>query len=199
MKRRDFVKTGLAAGAMTALPHSVLAQEAVAKRTPRDAEGPFYPLGNRDNDSADLLVNMQTQRGDILLLKGTIIDIYGQPVQGTTIDLWQTDPEGRYLHPDDTSPGARHTDFAYWGKAVSGQDGAYAFRTYVPGAYAPRPAHIHYKVFRDGRHVLTSQIYFRELGGTKGHSFSTRDQDLLEASLTQVGESTFETDFRIVI
>ena len=199
MKRRDFVKTGLAAGAVSALPGTLLAQEEIYQRTPRDAEGPFYPVGSRSNDQPDMLATMQTQRGDILYLNGTVTDVYGARVAGALVDLWQTDPEGRYRHPSDTSPGERYEDFAYWGKATISEDGRFSFRTYVPGAYTPRPAHIHYKVFRDNRPVLTSQIYFRELGGKKGHSFSRQNEDLLVASLVQIKPDTFETDFRVVI
>jgi protocatechuate 3,4-dioxygenase beta subunit len=91
----------------------------------------------------------------------------GHPVDKAVIEIWQTDPYGRYKDQRDKSPGPRDPDFQYWGKAVTGPDGAYSFTTLVPGAYQPRPAHIHFKIWSDGKVRLTSQIYFTKTGINK--------------------------------
>ena len=185
MKRRTFVATGLAATATLLLP-AARASQSLAK-TPRDTEGPFYPVAPRDNDTNDLLGAMTEPRGDILRLNGLLSDTGGAPVPGAIIDIWQTDPDGRYNHPGDDRGNTLFEDFAYWGKATTASDGRFTFRTYIPGAYRPRPSHIHYIVWQNGRRALTSQIYFRASRGVQ------------TADLRPDGPGRFVTDYRIVI
>ncbi len=199
MKRRTFVKSGLATGATLLAATPLQAKDAIYKRTPRDVEGPFYPVGSRDNDSNDLILRAAKIRGDVVNLSGDLVDVSGQPIASRIIDIWHTDPLGRYKHPRDGKPGERFDDFAYWGQAITDPNGRYTFRTYVPGAYGGRPAHIHFKVRNNSRVLLTSQIYFRETGGTDGQARSSDAEDLQVAGLRPAGDGIFETDFRIVI
>lgn len=150
------------------LGFSLLAQGALAEnqyvKTPADYEGPFYPITKQqdeDNDLTRFAGQNERAKGEILNLKGVVLNIKGQPQKGVTIEIWQTDPQGRYRHPHDTSPGKRDPHFQYWGKTVTGKDGTYSFKTIIPGEYAPRPAHIHFKVWVDGKVILTSQIYMK--------------------------------------
>lgn len=135
---------------------------AALPQTPADYQGPFYPVvrqADEDNDLIRVAGREETARGDILHLSGKVVDQQGRPVDNAVVEIWQTDPQGHYKDERDTSPGRRDPDFQYWGKAVAGEDGSYSFTTLVPGAYPPRPAHIHFKVWVDGRVRLTSQMY----------------------------------------
>ncbi|MBZ0295477.1 MAG: carboxypeptidase regulatory-like domain-containing protein [Anaerolineae bacterium] len=97
-----------------------------------------------------------------VLLEGTVTDATGEPIAGATVEIWQTDVNGNYDHPNDSDPSVLLPDFQYFGTATTAEDGTYAFLTVKPGAYEPRPSHIHFKVKIDGEEVLTSQFYFEE-------------------------------------
>ena len=75
MKRREFIKSA-ALGSMGGLLISQTfgAQAGGKMLTPREVEGPFYPITPQKDKDADL-----TQvEGKVGRAKGTIIDIFGQ-------------------------------------------------------------------------------------------------------------------------
>lgn len=78
------------------------------------------------------------------------------------MEIWQTDMDGTYNHPGDSTADDLLDDFQYFGTATTDEEGYYAFMTVKPGQYEPRPVHIHFKVKIDGETVLTSQFYFAE-------------------------------------
>jgi protocatechuate 3,4-dioxygenase beta subunit len=60
-------------------------------------------------------------------------------------------------------------DFRYWGETFTDADGAYWFKTIIPGAYPAgegwtRPPHIHFRVARLGFAELITQMYFKGNG-----------------------------------
>jgi len=167
--------------------------------TPPDAEGPFYPRGDRSKDSEDLLRDMISQRGETLRFGGSVVNTQGQAQSGLIVDIWHTDPEGRYNHPYDGSAGERFDDFAYWGKATTNANGQFTFRTYVPGAYGGRPAHIHYIIWNGETRLLTSQIYFKGFDAGTGAVIKSTRHDLRQAKLIRANATDFATDFRVVI
>jgi len=199
MDRRNILKSGIFGSAACLAATTSYAREKTLRRLPQDFEGPFYPRGNRNADTPDLLRNMKNPHGDILHLAGRVLDEYGDPVSDAVIDIWQTDPDSRYKHPNDRSRGDRYDDFAYWGKSVTDAEGQYSFRTYVPGAYRPRPSHIHYKIWRDGNPVLTSQIYFQERGGTRGRSRFENLSSRQVTSLKPRKPGEYDCEFQIVV
>src|SRR4051812_18802044 len=69
-----------------------------------------------------------------------------EPVSGATVEIWQCDAHGRYLHPADTGKRPRDSAFQGYGRITSGADGAYRFRTIRPVAYPGRTPHIHFAV-----------------------------------------------------
>jgi len=171
-------------------------------KTPADYEGPFYPVTKQPDIDNDLVhVNGRTAvaKGDILNLSGVVVNTRGEPQENITIEIWQTDPLGRYKHPGDSSAGERDPNFQYWGAAITGADGSFFFKTIVPGAYQPRPAHIHFKVWQNGRLLLTSQIYFREYAENGRRPSMTDQIGLQSVDLKPVKKGEFESFFRIVI
>lgn len=109
-------------------------------------------------DSFDPITGVE----DSLVLYGRVLDVNGDPVVGTAVEIWQTDENGSYDHPDDPSTDDRNLDFQFFGTATVDENGFYLFRTKLPGEYEPRPRHIHFKVKQSGATMLTSQFYFSD-------------------------------------
>ena len=171
-------------------------------KTPADYEGPFYPVTKQQDVDSDLThVKGQTgiAKGDILNLSGLVVNTRGETQQNLIIEIWQTDPLGRYKHPGDSTPGERDPNFQYWGAAFTDADGKYFFKTVVPGAYEPRPAHIHYKVLKDGKTLLTSQIYFMKPNERDKLPSLTSQIELQTTDLIPTESGEFEAFFRIVL
>lgn len=196
MKRRRFVQSAAAAGLMATPLRGLLAAGETLPRTPRDYQGPYYPRGPR-NETSDLILGEPRQA--VLHLGGRVVDVHGEPLESVVVDIWQTDALGRYKHPRDRSEGERWDDFLYWGESQTDASGAFGFRTYVPGAYAPRPAHIHYKVWDGDSELLTSQIYFAGLGGANGHSRSPSLSHLQTVALQERDAGNLEAALTVVI
>jgi len=104
----------------------------------------------------------QDLTGQPLLLQGQLLDTGGAPITDAVIELWQTDINGHYDHPNDATEAELLPDFQYFGTTTTDADGYYAFSTVKPAQYEVRPPHLHYKVKLDGQTVLTSQWYFEE-------------------------------------
>jgi protocatechuate 3,4-dioxygenase beta subunit len=146
------------AGAALAAP----AFAAVA--TPRQTEGPFYPVdwsGDADNDLVVVRGEAARALGQVAHVMGRVLDAAGRPVGDAVVEIWQCDANGRYRHPGDTSflGAARDPGFQGRGRMTVAADGAYRFRTIRPVAYGGRAPHIHFRVVRGGREVLTTQLY----------------------------------------
>jgi len=131
--------------------------------TPSQQEGPYYTVNkpeDRDNDLVAFTGANDAPEGQILEFDGTVYDANGFPIEGITVEIWQTDANGFYLHADDPGTEQRDLNFQFYGEAVTDENGRYNFRTILPGLYEPRPRHIHIKVKRDGQALLTTQFYF---------------------------------------
>jgi len=153
-----------ASAAVVTAPPTVVRSE-VDYITPAQQEGPYYPLdkpSDRDNDLVDFAGASGAPAGEILNLSGVIYNAGGMPLEGITVEIWQTDNSGVYNHPGDPGTAGRDPNFQFYGESVTGADGVYSFRTIVPGRYEPRPRHIHVKVKRDGELLLTTQFYFAD-------------------------------------
>ncbi len=195
MHRRIFIKRTLAAGIAAVPAARLLASTEMLPKTPPDFEGPFYPVGPR-NRVSDLILG--EPRDEVLEFSGVVVNVHGDPLPGALVGIWQTDRLGRYQHPRDTSPGERWDDFLYWGESVTRNNGAFEFRTYVPAGYGRRPPHIHYKVWRERQHLLTSQVYFREFGGARGAS-RFPDRSALQTVALEHTNGGVAAMFRIVV
>ena len=166
------------------------------KKTPQDAEGPFYPTerqADEDNDLIHIKGTTQSAKGDVLHLTGAVFNQAGTPQSDVVVEIWQTDANGIYRHPRDRSAGARDPFFQYWGRATTDNEGKYNFKTLIPGAYEPRPAHIHFKVWEGDKVVLTSQMYI-----VKDAVNSAKVNELLRLDVTKNKEGEYSGFFRIV-
>lgn len=141
-----------------------------------------------------------TADGEVLVFGGRVLDQLGRPVQNTSVEIWQTDGRGVYQHPGDSKTNQRDKGFQFFGTSVTDSSGNYMFRTIVPGQYEPRPRHIHVKIRRSGKVILTSQIYFSVDGETSGVGSSTRNLRMeLDAVENPDGSTLYNGIFDFVV
>ena len=156
-------------GTLACAAQPVLAQGMIP--TPRQTEGPFYPDRlplDQDNDLTRVAGHDAPAAGQITDLAGRILDGRGQPLRGVVIEIWQVDNNGHYIHTADAGAG-NDANFQGFGRFETGQDGAYRFRTIKPVPYPGRTPHIHVKLLKGGRELLTTQMY------VQGHALNERD------------------------
>jgi protocatechuate 3,4-dioxygenase beta subunit len=141
--------------------------------TPRATEGPFYPDKlplDTDNDLLRINEAITPAVGEVTWLSGRLLAANGSPIRNATLEIWQCDSTGVYLH---TSSGGRapkrDANFQGFGRFVTGANGEYVFRTIKPVVYPGRTPHIHLAVKIKGRKELITQCYI------KGHPGNTRD------------------------
>ena len=129
-------------------------------RTPRLTEGPFYPHKlplDTDNDLLIINDSITQAVGDVTHLSGRILSASGEPMPNTTIEIWQCDSKGVYIAQGATGRG--DPNFQGFGCFVTGSTGEYRFRTIKPVPYAGRTPHIHVKVKKGGKELLTTQLF----------------------------------------
>lgn len=159
---RRTVLTHVGAGAGIALMPFSPAFAAGLVPTPAQTEGPFYPTGfpaDIDNDLVQVRGQAAQALGQVLHLRGRVIDLGGGARSGAMIEIWQCDAQGVYDHPRQPGLARRDAAFQGYGRMLVDAEGRYSFRTLKPVAYPGRTPHIHLKVTTaDGRR-LTSQFY----------------------------------------
>lgn len=158
--------------------------------TPAMTEGPFYPDKlplDQDNDLIIIGDGLTPAVGEITHLTGRILDASGQPIRNATIEIWQCDANEVYLHTADSVPKKDQQDrnFQGFGKFETASDGGYRFRTIKPVPYPGRPApHIHVKVKKGGRELLTTQINIAGHPGNEVDGVVRSAGGLIERELT---------------
>lgn len=140
--------------------------------TVSEITGPVFGhsiLSELDND---LIHNFakpgESAIGERIIVHGRVLDERGRAVPGVLLEFWQANAGGRYRHKKETYLAAIDPNFGGCGRAITDDEGRYAFRTIRPGAYPwPngvndwRPAHIHFSVFGHGfAQRLITQMYF---------------------------------------
>jgi protocatechuate 3,4-dioxygenase beta subunit len=169
VNRRHFLRNAAFTAALFSTP-GLLAEELV--RTPRQTEGPFYPNHlPLDTDNDLLVINDATTPsiGEVTYVSGRILDAKGDPIRNALVEIWQCDANGAYLHTGTSNAEKRDKNFQGFGRFLTGSTGEYLFRTIKPVPYPGRTPHIHYKVKRAGKELLTTQCYI------KGHPGNERD------------------------
>lgn len=189
MSRRTAIQVGLGAAAATVVgavvPGNQTSEECA---TPQQREGPFFPTRDQPDKDIDPTIiegRSGAALGEVVYVKGQVIDESLLPVAGALVDLWQANHHGRYRHEADPNPAPEDPNFQGWGQLRTDADGAFAFKTIIPGAYPAsadwwRPPHIHFKVAKRGYHELVTQMYFagEELNGPDRilHSLTEEEQ-----------------------
>ncbi len=110
--------------------------------------------------------------GELILVTGRVLDSSGQPIEGATLDIWQTAPNGLYSSQD-----PEQDKFSFHAIFTTGKDGSYCFTTVRPVSYTVptdgpvgeilnatgrhpwRPSHLHYIVKADGYRDLVTEVF----------------------------------------
>lgn len=132
--------------------------------TPRQTEGPFYPVPlPLDTDNDLLIVNdgITASIGEVTHLSGRLLDAKGDPIRNAVVEIWQVDGNGIYLHQDSDGAERRDKNFQGFGRFLTGSTGEYYFRTVKPIGYPGRVPHIHFAVKMQGRKKWTTQCYVK--------------------------------------
>jgi protocatechuate 3,4-dioxygenase beta subunit len=175
-------------GAAAFLTPGLFAEELV--RTPRQTEGPFYPNKlplDTDNDLLIINNSITPAVGEVTHLSGRILDAKGEPVRNALVEIWQVDGKGVYLHTADSGPKENQRDkhFQGFGRFLTGSSGEYYFRTIKPVPYPGRTPHIHFKIKKGSKELLTTQCYVKGEARNDGDFIfrSIRDAKAREAVL----------------
>ena len=129
--------------------------------------GPFYPVTEPLDQGGDLTMvkgRAGKAQGHIVYLSGRVLDLNGEPIPNTRVEIWQANTFGRYAHPGDSNPAPLDLNFEGHGVGITDTDGRYSFKTVKPAAYPAaegltRPPHIHFMVTA-GPDRLVTQMYF---------------------------------------
>ena len=166
----------------------VLAEELM--QTPRQTEGPFYPDRlplDTDNDLLVINDGITPAVGEITYVSGRILDAKGDPVRNAVVEIWQCDAQGAYLHSGTDNNDKRDKNFQGFGRFVTGSTGEYLFRTIKPVPYPGRTPHIHYKIKRQGKELLTTQCYIK--------GFAQNERDGIFRRLDAKSRAAVEVEF----
>lgn len=151
---------------------------------------PIY-LAN-DSDLTQVKGRPGAASGQVVYVKGQVLNENCLPLPNATIIIWQASETGRYNHTGDAANESfidprtaeiihrlHDPAFQYWGKATTNAKGEYLFKTIVPGFYPAdlsskwyRPPHIHFMVSATGYPQLVTQMYF--------HSPEINDNDWIQ-------------------
>jgi protocatechuate 3,4-dioxygenase alpha subunit len=129
--------------------------------------GPFFP-GQFVTGCEDLTSFQGKQAsGQHIVLTGRVVEEGNRPILNAIVEIWQPDANGVFRHPLD--PRVRDADpgFYGWGRARTGADGVYSFRTVMPGVSGsdgdgvPRCAHLNLMILAIGltRRLVTTVFF----------------------------------------
>ena len=196
MARRDWLKWGAAGlGAMAVGGRRLWAQDekpgSFAQelvRTPKQTEGPFYPVKlplDTDNDLIIVNDSLTSAVGEVTQLSGRILDSKGDPIRNVLVEIWQVDHNGAYLHDGTSNKEKRDANFQGFGRFLTGSTGEYYFRTIKPVPYPGRCPHIHVAIKMKGREKWTTQCYVKgHPGNEKDGIYKSIKDDKQRASVT---------------
>jgi protocatechuate 3,4-dioxygenase alpha subunit len=147
-------------------------------QTPWQTVGPFFHTSLPWKGSADLVGSLEMARGavagKVIDIGGRVFDGEGAPVPDALIEIWQANAAGRYNSPADSRDAIPlDAGFTGFGRAATGEDGAYRFRTVLPGR-VPGPGNSlqapHAALSILGRGLmkrLVTRIYFEDGEGNE--------------------------------
>ena len=140
------------------------------KGTNSSVLGPFHISNPPPMDmGADL---KGSYGGELVLVKGKVVDTNGNPISGATLDIWQTAPNGLYSSQD-----PEQDMMNFHALFTTGDDGCYSFTTVRPVVYTVptdgpvgellnatgrhpwRPSHLHYIIKANGFRSLVTEVF----------------------------------------
>lgn len=170
---------------------------AVLKLTPRQTEGPFYPVDIPLDSDADLVQVEGMSRpatGIVVHLTGKVLDINGKPISGAKVEIWQCDAFGAYKHPSDRGD-ISEPEFQGYGVTSTLERGEFRFRTIRPMRYPGRTPHIHAKITPPGSRTLTTQFFVEgEQGNSTDFLYRRIREDLRSMVTARYPDSSEESN-----
>lgn len=187
LTRRRLITSAAALAMAKTMPAFAAAQVS----TPRQTEGPFYPQdwsGDIDNDLVLVKGSAAKALGTVTHVSGRVLTPSGAALPGATVEIWQCDSQGHYLHPADepwVGRSERDVGFQGRGRMLTGEDGRYTFRTIRPVSYPGRTPHIHFRVAQGDQELLTTQMYVAgEAGNESDGVYTSISDEAARASVT---------------
>jgi protocatechuate 3,4-dioxygenase, beta subunit len=107
--------------------------------------------------------------GQLMWVEGRVLDEDGRAIPNATMEIWQANSAGRYVHEMDNNTAAPvDPHFHGTGRLRTGPQGEFRIETIKPGAYPVlpsgwwwRPPHIHFSLFGlSTRQRYVTQIFF---------------------------------------
>jgi protocatechuate 3,4-dioxygenase beta subunit len=103
--------------------------------------------------------------GELITIRGRVLDEAGRPVPDAMIEIWQTNSAGRYRHEAHSHDAPLDENFGGNAQVCTGRDGWYQLTTIRPGNYPNagvlRPNHIHYVLSGPGfANPFFAEMYF---------------------------------------
>jgi protocatechuate 3,4-dioxygenase beta subunit len=171
--RQEFILLSDVLG-FSALVNLMYSQKAEAG-TATSLLGPFFRENAPELKPGDTIA--AGDKAPPVLMTGRVVDEDGKPVEGASMDIWQTSSTGLY-----DIQGPNPEEMSYRGRFKTGKDGRYEVGTVVPLGYSipvdgpvgamfhalhrhtMRPAHIHVLIAGEGYRELATALY---IGGDK--------------------------------
>jgi protocatechuate 3,4-dioxygenase beta subunit len=185
--RRVFLST-LTLGAAAFTTRGLFAEELALARTPRTTEGPFYPPKlplDTDNDLIVINDAITPAVGEITHLTGRVLSASGEPIRNALVEIWQCDAKQVYL-AQGPREGRGDVNFQGFGRFATGSTGEYYFRTIKPVPYPGRTPHIHVKIKKGGKELLTTQLFINGHPQNKTDGVFRGIRDPLERELVLI-------------
>lgn len=151
----------LAAISTTALLVSTLtftssASAASCTATEALTEGPYYSTNTPVRSNI-----VSSQAGTKTTFTITVADTSCKPVKGARVDIWHANAAGKYSAVDG------NTQNFLRGTQTTNAKGQVTFTTIYPGWYPGRTMHVHFKIWKNGAQVLTSQFFASDATNAK--------------------------------
>ncbi|KAH7407465.1 Intradiol ring-cleavage dioxygenase [Cadophora sp. MPI-SDFR-AT-0126] len=134
--------------------------------------GPFHTHDALDLAHGELLSH--DPKGEPLLVLCTVKDTKGRPIEGVTVDIWETDSSGHYdtQYEDRQVPDGRGViksdkDGVFWFKAINPvpypipHDGPVGKLLATLHRHPYRPSHLHFMFEKEGYDHLITALYLR--------------------------------------
>jgi protocatechuate 3,4-dioxygenase beta subunit len=152
----------VAPAATAALSTSAAAGNTRCSDTTRNAQvepASTITIGHTSALTQSVISADPSEKGERLIVTGTIFAADCTPLAGVAIQVWQTNADGEY------GPGNTEDQCCYFGGELETDSaGRYAFETIKPAPYkgeaSPPPAHIHFKLSHpDARDFETEMLF----------------------------------------
>ena len=115
--------------------------------------GPFFPREFAQGANDLTMVEGKAATGEAIEITGRVTQADGSALDNVVLEIWQAGADGRFDNPD----------FFGWGRAATGNDGLYLFKTIKPGRYEGRAAHINFLILYSGlMRQLQTVMFFDE-------------------------------------